>query len=111
MKKVSAHFALQAIIKNNRLLFIGRHGEQSSNLKPVQFICFPVIINGRGGSVPNGSILCQLTGNAVTNKDQKVTTDVIFRKTLGMVLLMREMAFSFYSNVIFFSAPTGFKLC
>lgn len=38
VKRARNHFALQAIIKNNRLVFTGRHGRHSSNLKPIPFI-------------------------------------------------------------------------
>ena len=61
---------------------------------------------------PNGSTHCPLTESAVTNKDQKVTTRCHLQENIRDVLLTKELAFCLYSNVIiFFPAPSGFKLC
>lgn len=109
-KRARAHFALQAIIKNNSLLFEGRHSEHSSNLKPVQFISCPVVINGGGGTVPNGSTCCRLTGSVVTNKDRKVTTRCHLQKNIRDALLMRELVFCLYSNVIILGGGQSYRV-
>jgi hypothetical protein len=44
VKRARNHLALQAIIKNNRLLFIGTPDTHGSNLKPIQFVWHLMII-------------------------------------------------------------------
>lgn len=44
VERARNHFALQAIIKNNRLVLIERHGRHGSNLKPIAFIWHLMII-------------------------------------------------------------------
>lgn len=81
VKRARNHFALQAMIKNNRLVFIGRHGRHGSNLKPIQFIWHLMIIYVHHSSVASTNY--RLIGRGCRRGWRKVTRgEFTIRKTL-----------------------------